>query len=63
MTITGAVANDECVAGAPTTPGTNITVSCYVSAANTVQIKLCNVGTAVITPPSSGVYSARIFDP
>ncbi len=50
-TVTGAQIGDPCFVGVPadaTDAGfTNITLSCYVSAANTIKVHACAAGTAV----------------
>jgi hypothetical protein len=60
ITIPGAAVNDPCFVGPPASGGAaNSNFSCYVSAANTVQVKHCPAGTA--SDPASAIYCARII--
>lgn len=62
ITVTGASANDVCVVGPPATMAcTHCWVSCYVSAANTVKVRLCAHGAS--GDPAAATYAVRVFDP
>lgn len=61
ITVTGAAANDECMVGAPTVPTLGLTLSCYVSAANTVLIRACAQNGAAAVDPASLIYYVRTF--
>jgi hypothetical protein len=61
VTVTGAAVNGECVVGPPAALSAGFIASCYVSATNTVQLRVCNNG-ANIDPPSA-TYSVRVFNP
>ncbi len=62
-TVTGAQIGDPCFVGVPadaTDAGyVNVTLSCYVSAANTVKVRACAAGTAVNLSPLT--YTTRII--
>lgn len=62
ITVTGAVDGDPCFMGATDDvfDSLRLTFQCYVSAANTVQVKICNVGTTGTNPPS-GTYTVVVF--
>lgn len=61
ITVTGAKLGDVCSVGAPTAVGAlNISVTCYVFAADAVRIKVCNP-TAGAIDPASGTYYVRVF--
>lgn len=63
ITVTGAAVNDICAVGGATTPGaTNLVLSCYVDAANSVKVRACNPTVGAIDPASQ-VYAVRTFDP
>jgi len=61
--VTGCAVNAECfVSTPPSGPGTNINSSCYISAADTAQIRFCNSGTSNQTA-TTGTYSVRCWNP
>lgn len=60
--LTGAAAGSPCVLGAPAAATANVSWSCYVSAADTIQVRGCNV-TALAIDPASGSYQIRVFNP
>ncbi len=61
-TITGVAVGDSCFVGAPGTPASNATFSCYVSAANTVKVRFtptaANVGAITM---STGTGTATVL--
>ncbi len=59
-TMSGPIDNCACDVGVPAATLGSGTVTCYVSAAGTVQIHFCNVATASWTPPA-GSYAIRTF--
>lgn len=59
LTMTGAVTGDAVIGGWPADMSTGIIPRILVSAANTVQIQLCNVTGGAIDPPSR-TYGATI---
>lgn len=62
ITVTGAAVNDGCVVGPPATmPCAHCWLSCYVSAADTVKVRLCAHGAS--GNPASATYSVRTLDP
>lgn len=62
ITVTGAAVNDLCTVGAPASmPCTHCWVTCYVSAADTVKVRLCAHGAS--GNPASATYAVRVFDP
>lgn len=62
LTVTGAVTGAECAVGLPASPTANLGFSCYVSAADTVQLRACNPTGGAIDP-ASATYSVRTFNP
>lgn len=60
ITVTGAAANDIAMAGPPVTQVSGITVSAFVSAANTVTIRAANVTVGAIDP-ASATYRASVI--
>jgi hypothetical protein len=62
MTVTGAATAAECVVGMPIAPQSGLNWGCYVSAADTVKLRVCNATTAPIDPPLQ-TYSVRVFNP
>ncbi len=62
VTVAGAVAGAECAAGPPSALPVGLSASCYVSAANTAQVRLCNVTAAAIDPVNLA-YGARAWNP
>lgn len=62
QTLTGAAVNDVCVVGPPATmPHANAWLTCYVSAADTVKVRLCGHGAT--GNPASASFAVRVFDP
>ncbi len=62
ITVTGAALAAECSVGLPAAPIANLSFTCFVSAANTAQIRSCNpTGSAI--DPASADYSVRTFNP
>ena len=64
VTVTGAQVGDPCFVGPPATitgagTGLNSSFVCYVSAANTVQVRHCGAGTA--DDPASATYFVRVI--
>lgn len=62
VTVTGAAVGAECVVGLPATVEAGILANCYVSAADTVKLRICNHTGASVTPASAD-YSVRVFNP
>lgn len=62
FSLTGAATGDECTLGLPASPAANLSFMCYVSAADTVQIRACNPTVGAIDP-ASATYSVRTFAP
>lgn len=58
LTVTGAQLGDPCFVGAPAALAANSSFTCYVSAANTVVVRHCPVGTVV--DPASALYFIRV---
>ncbi len=58
QTLTGAAANDPVACGYPTALEDGLIPSCWVSAADTIKYRLCNVTGSPIDP-ASGNFSAR----
>jgi hypothetical protein len=62
ITVTGAAVNDVCTVGPPATmPCAHCWLTCYVSAANTVKVRLCAHGAS--GNPASATYAVRVVDP
>lgn len=60
ITVTGATVGDTCNVGTPATmPHANAWVTCYVSATNTVRVRLCAHGAS--GNPSAATYYVRVF--
>ncbi len=53
ITVTGAVANDAVAVGAPTAIEAGLSISGYVSVADTVTVRLCNVTSGAVDPASA----------
>lgn len=62
ITVTGAAANDETSCSIPAAIENGLSATCWVSSADTVSVRLCNVTTGAIDP-ASGTYSARTWAP
>lgn len=63
ITVTGAVDGDVVALGVPAAAfGTGISYAARVSAANTVLVRVCKIGTTAFNPPS-GTFTARIIRP
>jgi len=62
ITVTGAVTGAECIKGFPSTIPASLIGDCYVSAANTAQLRVCNNSAGAVDPPSL-TYSVRTFNP
>lgn len=62
IAVTGATVGAECSVGMPTAPTNGLTWGCYISAADTVQLRICNVTTGPVDPPSA-TYSVRVWNP
>lgn len=61
ITVTGAAVGDVCLVGPPVAAGTmNVSLTCYVSAANAAKIKVCNP-TAGAIDVLTGTWSVRVF--
>ena len=60
ITVTGAVANDSVLVGPPTTLNTGLIVSGFVSAADTVTVRVFN-GTAGAIDPASSTWRATVI--
>lgn len=61
-TVTGAAIGDTCTVGLPATPAANVSFTCYVSAADTVQIRVCNptaAGVDGIHDTETGIQKLR----
>lgn len=61
-TVTGAAVNDICSVGPPDLSSVAGEISCFVSAANTVKVRFCNVSAGSVDPGSAS-YAIRVFDP
>jgi hypothetical protein len=62
VTVAGAALGAECVAGGPATLNAGAIVTCFVSAANTVKLRVCNSTTGALDLPSL-TYTVRVFNP
>jgi hypothetical protein len=62
ITVTGAATGAECDVGLPSTITAGVNATCYVSATNTVQLRLCN-GSGSASDPPSATYSVRVWNP
>lgn len=62
FTVTGAGAGYECAPGLPAAFPDGLIAACFPSAANTVQLRICNVTSSPIDPPSL-TYTVRVFRP
>lgn len=64
QTLSGAADGNPCVAAAPAALMDNATntllISCFVSAANTVKVRICATATS-IQDPASTTYYVRVF--
>jgi hypothetical protein len=63
ITVTGAVAGAEVAVGGPTTLEAGLILYGYVSAADTVTLRVANVTAGSITPAGSQTVSVRVFNP
>lgn len=63
VTVTGAATGAECVVGMPPTTPALLQGTCFVSAANTAQLRICNGTAAASADPASATYSVRVFNP
>lgn len=61
MTLTGAAVNDPLACSFPAGLEIELTVSCRVSATNTVTFRTCNVNALNTVDPASATYGARAF--
>ena len=59
ITVLGAQVNDPCFTSLPGSPAANFITTCYVSAADTVIVRGCPVGTAV--DPALATYNVRVI--
>lgn len=62
ITVTGAAVNDAVLLGPPATLEAGLVATGYVSAANTVTVRVANV-TAGAIDPASATWRATIFQP
>lgn len=62
ITVTGAVVTADVACGPPGAFPSGLSATCYVSATDTVIMRLCNNLSTAVDPPSL-VYSARTFNP
>lgn len=65
ITVTGAAFGDVCSAATSIALPEELTLSCFVSAANAVKVRLCAPGftDAGVYDPASATYTVRVFDP
>ena len=62
VTVTGAAVGDICVVGPPSTGfGTDISATCAVSSANTVEIDFCNWSATALETPKTGTWTFKVF--
>lgn len=63
MTVTGATLGDPCFVGSATAPVADLNLMCFVSAADAVKVRACNVGKtdAGTIDPASMVYYTRVI--
>jgi hypothetical protein len=62
VTVTGAAAGADCVVGPPSALPASLTTTCYVSATDTAQLRVCNVSGGSVDPGSL-TYAVRVFNP
>ena len=63
ITVTGAVVGAEVAVGGPATLEAGLSLFAYVSATNTVTLRVANVSGGSITPAGSQTVSVRVFNP
>lgn len=65
ITVTGAVAGDQCIVGIDTASNAAWAAlgypTCQVTAANTAVVQICNPTAGALTPAASTTYSVRVF--
>lgn len=59
MALTGVAANDPLACSFPIALEANLSASCWVTAANTVTFRVCNIQLVAAIDPASGTYAAR----
>jgi len=62
IAVTGAAASDICSVGAPLTDTGKLSITCYVSAADQVKVRLCNPAGSVTATGGSAAYKVRVWD-
>lgn len=62
ITVTGAAVNDACAVGTAAAIEAGLSVTCFVSAADAVKVRLCNVTVGAVDPANQA-YAVRVFDP
>jgi hypothetical protein len=62
VTVTGALTGSECVAGAPSALPGSVQLNCFVSAADSVKLRICNNSAGPVDPPQL-TYNVRVFNP
>jgi hypothetical protein len=62
VTVTWAAPGAECVVGLPETIPAGLLANCYVPAVSYAQLRLCNVTSSPINPPSL-TYVIRVLNP
>lgn len=63
VTVTGAAVGAECVTGTPAALPDFLQATCWVSAADTVTLRICNGTAGTPADPGSAAYSVRVFNP
>jgi hypothetical protein len=63
VSCSGAVVGAECSVGGPSSLEAGLTLSCVVSAADTVDLRVANVTVGGITPAGSQTASVRVWNP
>lgn len=63
ITVAGCATAGECSYGLPSTIEANLNASCFVSATDTVTIRLCNQQLIAAIDPASATFSARCWNP
>ncbi len=62
LQVTGAALGAECAPGLPATLDAGLSGTCFVTAAGSVTVRLCNVTSSPVSP-AAATFSARVFNP
>ncbi len=61
ISVAGAPAGSPCIVGAPATLAAGLVATCFVSATNTVALRVCNHTASPITPAGSQTVNVRVL--